>query len=535
MANSTQADVFYLRTREELLPFEDSILNALQQGTPNYYTPRNDQSIWGEIQRAVARELAKLEYYYAYDQVGKNSQFLTPPDIRRRWADPLFISRIFPQTNQSDLSFRTMLVELLQAYRQGATVSELQNIIFAYTGLTITVLELFKFIGQGFFDISDHNAITVSINVGGTNPFADITNLQQLQAITQTLYNALDLGKPAHVGLKLATVFGSDENIDLYVTAKDINVNDEAQIISLNPTLYGAALYGNGNYGNAFSVQVSHSPFDEDFGVSIEGSPATQFTRVASLYGVGPYGSVNYGYNTAPGPFQYTLNVFNGIGTYYFNAANAGQTVSISYSYVNNSLGIEDQLRIFVRIFEDQPLPPQLFLAPDTLPSTPATGLATVSGWPTNAFYGFGQTFNLNDSILDPSGFVQQVTSILSSPPITTGTSNPYWKANKVYNVGNVIRDLHNNLQVVTMVTGNQQSGPIVPLFNQAITGTTIDNNVTWTNSGIFTFNSTLNGTTTDNTIVWTNRGRPPGVLAPRINRAWEISQGDTFSGFLLV
>src|SRR5579863_9688860 len=137
---TNQADNFYLRSREDLLPFEDALLNSLQQGTPNYYISRNDQSIWGEIQRAVAIELAKLDYYYAYDLVNKNAAFLTPPDIRRRWAGPLFISNVFPEADQSDLAYRTMLVQLLQAYALGSTVVGIQDVIHAYTGLNIQVI-----------------------------------------------------------------------------------------------------------------------------------------------------------------------------------------------------------------------------------------------------------------------------------------------------------------------------------------------------------------------------------------------------------
>ncbi len=437
-APTQQADNLYLRTREDLLPFEDSLMNSLLNGTANYYTPRNDQSIWGEILRSVAIELARLDYYYAYDQVNKDPQFLTPPDIKRRWAGPLFISKIYPQASQSDIAYRAMLVELIQAYRQGSTVVGIQEVINAYTGLNIQVLELYKFIGQGFFDISDTNSIDVSINVGGSNPLEDITNLNQLQAITATLAGAIDLAKPAHVGLNLATVFGSDENIDAFI------------------------------------------------------------------------------------------------------------------------VGIIDTLRIFIQITEAEPFPPQLFLSPDLFPGTPRTGLAPVAGWPTNQYYNRGQSYLLGDSIVDPNGNVQLVT--------TAGTTYPYWIPNHVYNLGDKIRDLNNFIQQVTV---GGTSGATVPPFSGTIGHTTPDNGVTWTNESLFAFNTVLGsagptrsdpvfgptgpgfsdgpllpasgsppvatGTTHDGSVVWTNQGPPPGVLAPRINQAWEISGGDTFNGFLLV
>jgi hypothetical protein len=569
-----QADNLYLRTREALLPFEDSILNALQQGTANYYTPRNDQSIWGEIQRAVAIELAKMDYYYAYDQVNKNPQFLTPPDIRRRWANPLFISNLYPQATQSDLAYRTMLVELIAAYQMGATVKALEAIIFAYTGLTVTVIELYKLIGQGFYDQSDRNAISVSINVGGNNPFEDVTNLNQLQAIIQTLYGALDLGKPANVGLELAAVFGSDENIDLFVTSTDTIVGDEPHVIAAVPSLYGIGSYGYGVYGATnYPITLLNSPFDLDFGVTLEDTPpawnpltnyVTSPPQIFTVSYLGRnYANYDYTHNVitsppigtfptvrtywtdvtvfgrvasgiAPGPFQYSVVVNSGVATYFFNAANVGQTVSIGYSYATNPSGIRDQLRIFVELVEAEPYPLQLFLAPDLIPTTPATGLAPVNGWPTNSVWDFGQSYSAatlsppysGASILDPNGFVQLVT--------TSGTTYPYWQVNFTYTVGTKIRDLNNNIQTVTSITTGI-SGGTVPPFSQTLGGRTIDGGVTWTMTGIFTFNQILNQTTTDGTVVWTNMGRPPGVLAPRIVEAWEISGGDTFNGFLLV
>jgi chitodextrinase len=565
-----QADNLYLRSREDLLPFEDSLFNSLLQGTANYYTPRNDNSIFGEILRAVAIELAKIEYYYAYDQVAKNPQFLTPPDIRRRWADPLFISNIYPQATQSDLAYRTMLVELIQAYQGGATVKALEAIIFAYTGLHITVVELYTLIGQGFYDQSDRNAISVSINVGGLNPFEDIQNLIQLQAITQTLYGAIDLGKPAHVGLELATVFGSDENIDILISDTDTIISDERQVITATSGKYGSGPWGFGLYSATNYVAIaSQTPFDENFGVILEPGAnnlpvwdaSTQYSYPDAVSYLGSYYFVKTpssppnpppigdlpidtthwtaqftaSISNPPGPNEYMLYVINGVGTYFFNPANVGQVVSLAYSWVSNPQGIHDQLRIFVQLVESEPFPPQLWLAPDLLPSTPRTGLAPVNGWPVNKIWGFGQPFGFSgspafgDSILDPNGFVQQV--------VTAGTSYPYWKANTIYNVGDKIRDLNNNIQQVFSVTLSPPgtSGSIVPPFSQVLNGKTIDGGVTWTMLMPFAFMQILGMTTPDGTVVWKNMGRPPGVLAPRINQAWEISGGDTFNGFLLV
>jgi len=206
-------DELYQRTREDLLIYEDARLNSLIQGVANFYLTANDQSTWGNILRAVAIELARFEYFYAYDLVNKNPAFLTPPDIRRRWADPLYVSNNWPSPTQFDNDFQTMLVDLIAAYRQGGTVQAIQDVIEAYTGKQIVVEELYKQIGT-FYDQSDRNAIKVSVNIGGNNPLQDITSLNQLQQITQSLYGAIDLAKPAHVGLEFTTVFGTDDNLD---------------------------------------------------------------------------------------------------------------------------------------------------------------------------------------------------------------------------------------------------------------------------------------------------------------------------------
>src|SRR5271154_1019728 len=148
-------DLLYEKSREQLLPYEDARLNSLLQAVADFYVTRNDQSIWGNFLRALAVELARLDYDYSYDLVNKDPSLLTPPDIRRRWAASLFVSSNWPSANQFDVQYKQMLVELLQAYRMGTTVAAIQDVIFAYTGLQIQVVELYKEIGNGVYDQSD--------------------------------------------------------------------------------------------------------------------------------------------------------------------------------------------------------------------------------------------------------------------------------------------------------------------------------------------------------------------------------------------
>ena len=226
MPTNNNPDLLYLMPRESLLFYEDSRLFGLLQAVCNYYSPRNDQPLWGSLLRAIAQEMSRLEYMYQYDIVSREPQYLTPPDIRRRFAKPLSVGRAFPQADQYDkgdftgfstlknpVGYRDMLVDLLAAYREGAVVKSISDVIYAYTGKRILVEELYKEVGQGVYDQSDRNAVKVSVSVGGDNPLVDIQNLGQLQEIVQSLYGAIDLAKPAHVGLEFTTVFRENEQL----------------------------------------------------------------------------------------------------------------------------------------------------------------------------------------------------------------------------------------------------------------------------------------------------------------------------------
>ena len=258
MANTNNIpDLLYQQSRESLLTLEDTRLFFLMAAVANYYLPRNDQPQWGTMMRAIAQEMARLDYDYQYDIAAKDPQYLTPPDIKRRYAAPLQIKSAYPYPAQFDkgdftgpfnssdnpVGYRDMLVDLLKAYGEGAIPKSISDVIYAYTGKTITVVELYKLIGQGVYDQSDRNAVQVSVNVGGNNALTDIQSLTQLQEIVQNLYGAIDLAKPAHVGLEFTTVFAETENVSL-------NIKDTLRIIirqveapPLDPMLWVAPIF----------------------------------------------------------------------------------------------------------------------------------------------------------------------------------------------------------------------------------------------------------------------------------------------------
>ena len=259
MASQINPDLLYLLPRESLLVFEDARLFGLLQAVCNYYSPRNDQPMWGGLMRAIAQELARLDYNYQYDVVTGEPQYLTPPDARRRWAGPLSVGRNFPPPAQFDkgdftgspvvpsltnpVGYRDMLVDLLAAYRLGATSKAIEDVIYAYTGKAIKVVELYTQIGQGVYDQSDRNAIQVSVNAFGSNPLTEVQSLGQLQEIVRSLYGAIDLAKPAHVGLEFTTVFGETENLPMSIIDTLRIIVQQIEAAPLDPMLWIAPIF----------------------------------------------------------------------------------------------------------------------------------------------------------------------------------------------------------------------------------------------------------------------------------------------------
>ena len=239
MANNNP-DLLYLRSREDLLRYEDARFNSLIQAVADFYSTRNDQSIWGNFLRALAIELAKLDYDYSYDLVNKDPSLLTPPDIRRRFAAPLYISSNWPSPGQFDTQYKQMLVSLISAYQEGTTVKAIHDVILAYTGISINVVELYTMIGNGVYDESDRNAISVSVQVGGTgsNPLTTVTSLLQLQNIIQSLYNAIALAKPAHVGLEFTTIFGEGEDLECILSPQNVTQQQFFQLPPAEQTFF---------------------------------------------------------------------------------------------------------------------------------------------------------------------------------------------------------------------------------------------------------------------------------------------------------
>jgi hypothetical protein len=183
----------------------------------------------------VAAELGRLEYFHSYDIVGKDPSYLTPPDSKRQWNDPLFINKNYPQNDQFDLDYKALVVGLIKAFRQGATVQAIQDVIKAYTGQDIVIEEQWTRIKDGYYDASVRNSLRMSVKIFGSSTIDPskpeaLTSLSKLKTITDDLYGAIDLAKPAHVGLNLTTVFGLDEHIG---TERIDVISDTLRIIAI--------------------------------------------------------------------------------------------------------------------------------------------------------------------------------------------------------------------------------------------------------------------------------------------------------------
>jgi hypothetical protein len=67
---------------------------------------------------------------------------------------------------------------------------------------------------------------------------------------------------------------------------------------------------------------------------------------------------------------------------------------------------------------------------------------------------------------------------------LTTQITTAVWVPNTAFLVGNTILDSNNNIEFVTATSGNKKSGGTQPVWNTTVGGTTVDNKVTWTNTG---------------------------------------------------
>ena len=216
-----QADAVYAKSRTDLNQFEFAAFAALRSFVPNFFKDGRDDTMWGWHLRGIAAQMAKLDFQTHYLIHGADPAFLTPADLLRRYAKPLRLNRNYPGVSQLDADFKTMILKLLAAYRLGATSASIEGVIAAYTGESYKVQELFKEIGA-FYDQSDRNAIRIGVRL--TQGEGAITDVARVKDLVTDLYTAIDLAKPAHVGVNLTTVMEEDPDLIILTLKDDLQI-----------------------------------------------------------------------------------------------------------------------------------------------------------------------------------------------------------------------------------------------------------------------------------------------------------------------
>jgi hypothetical protein len=295
-------DAQYMRNREDLLTYEDARFNSLLSCIPDCYPNLTESTLWGAMLRVLAEELARIEFFLSYDVVSVDPHFLTPPDIKRRYAAPLAIPKTFPTSTETDQDYRALCVDLLAAYMQGGTVNAIQQVIAAYTGDTVPVVELYRLIGNGVYDMSDHNRIQVTVPLVSATPLSATATANRLQTIAQSLFSAIDLIKPAHIYVDYAVSVGGDEEL----SGKILGIADTFLFIMLNAELSPLEA--------AFTV----SPFIDP------SSPDTELTAEGIIAGIFMAAKINAAQwaGLMSNAFRAEYQA-DGTGNYVFNPANA--------------------------------------------------------------------------------------------------------------------------------------------------------------------------------------------------------------------
>ena len=212
---SLQADIAYKRSRYELRSFEAAAFNALRMYVPNYYKEASDSTAWGRQLRGVARLFAQADYQNAYAAVAYNPVYLTPADLLRQLQDSLCLTRNYPGTTMLDTALQSMILKLREAYRLGATTESIRRVLEAYTGQSYTLIELFKEIPNRR-DNSIRHTLEIGVPTGTSVGVAQ--DATQIRDLIRNLYTAIDLAKPAHVGIDLTTVMKDNvETVSLNV------------------------------------------------------------------------------------------------------------------------------------------------------------------------------------------------------------------------------------------------------------------------------------------------------------------------------
>lgn len=107
------------------------------------------------------------------------------------------------------------------------------------------------------------------------------------------------------------------------------------------------------------------------------------------------------------------------------------------------------------------------------------SALAGTPALPSQCF-GAISCYDTNGSVQYFAGTANGLYKLISGAWSSVGRITPAWTASTVEAVGNLIVDSNGNVQQVSAITGNDETGTVAPAWNTTVGGTTTDNNVTW-------------------------------------------------------
>jgi hypothetical protein len=289
-----QPDSGYWKSRAELINYEQAAFAALRSGVPNCYRDAVDNTAWGWILHALARRIGATDYLDQYHLIARNPALLTPPDLLRQMVPFLPLGQDYPNNNQFDLDFKTMVLRLLKAYRQGARLPALAAVIEAFTGAdpsTFSVTEMYTLIGTPGVDCSYRNTIRIEVPIGGTSSSDSLFTASP--NLIQDIYQALAATKAAHVGIELIGVFPRAENVSSLIS----NIRDSFRIIMamqdgapegpwLTLTPYYDPTSPDTRLAPGQDLDLTYQWFKN--GVAIEGATSAALNVTAALVGAGP-------------------------------------------------------------------------------------------------------------------------------------------------------------------------------------------------------------------------------------------------------
>lgn len=201
----TKADAPYSPDRIGLLPYEDQVMVSYTKTIPDYYTHPNDQSMYGKILRAFAREQSRFEYSFQASMLANSQRFQSPPMLKRNYASELYLDRRYPYDGIPDSEYRRMVLGLIDAYRSGATIEGIRAVVSAYTTYPATIEENYKKIGTGLVDVSDRNSLSISIQL----PLTTTSQEEQVAPVPVYIYVPNDVIAGEEFTASVKSVFGA--------------------------------------------------------------------------------------------------------------------------------------------------------------------------------------------------------------------------------------------------------------------------------------------------------------------------------------